>query len=127
MFWVVLALMLPVLVSAQGRRRSAAAPAPAQPTAKSFPADQLEAYLTDDGIAYVRPGLKIKVNSITIGADRKPVVDLTLTDDFDQPVDRLGKTTPGAISLSFILAWYNPATRQFTSYTTRRVTTPPTR
>lgn len=124
MMWVVLALMVPVLVGAQGRRRSAApSPAP-QPTAKAFAADLKEAYLSDDGIAYVRPGLKIKVNSITIGSDRKPVVDLSLTDDFDQPIDRLGKTTPGAVSVSFILAWYNPATRLYTSYTTRNVTTP---
>ena len=128
LIWVVLALMVPVLVAAQSRRRSVA-PAPAQGpaaqlTAKSFAADLKEAYLTDDGIAYVRPGLKIKVNSITIGSDRKPVVDVSLTDNFDQPIDRLGKTTPGAVSLSFILAWYNPATRQYVSYTTRTVTTP---
>lgn len=124
LIWVALALMVPVFAAAQGRQRSVATPGPAQPTARSFAIDQLEAYLTDDGIAYVRPGLKIKVNSITIGADRKPVIDLTLTDDFDQPIDRLGKTTPGAISLSFILAWYNPATRLYVSYTTRSVTTP---
>ncbi len=123
LMWVVLAF--PLLLSAQGRRRSVEQP-PAPPTARSFAPDRLEAYLTDDGIAYVRPGLKIKVNSITIGSDRKPVVDLTLTDDFDQPVDRLGKTTPGVISISMILATYDAGTRQYTSYTTRSVTTPAT-
>ena len=123
---MVLALLFPVLLSAQGRRRSVATPSTPlpQPTARSFAPDQLEAYLTDDGIAYVRPGLKIKVNSITIGSDRKPIVDLSLTDDFDQPVDRLGKTTPGAISLSMILARYDAGTRLYTSYTIRSVTTP---
>jgi len=75
-------------------------------------------------IAYIRPGLKIKVNSITIGADRKPVVDLTLTDDLDQPIDRQGKVTPGAVSISFVLAWWDPIARQYTAYTVRTQTSP---
>ena len=104
------------------RRRAAAPSAPAK---LQVTPNQLEYYLTDDGIAYIRPGLKIDVKSITIGSDRKPVVEFFLTDSLDQPLDRLGKTTPGAISLSFILAWYDPATRQYTSYTTRTQTTPP--
>ena len=107
----------------QGGRRRAAAPA--NPAKANLTVNQLEFYLTDDGIAYIRPGLKIIVNSVTIGSDRKPVIDLNLTDRLDQPLDRLGKTTPGAISLSFILSWYNPDTRQYTAYTTRTQTTPP--
>lgn len=121
---VVIAMMFPVLAEGQGRRRSVAPPQ--TPPAKSFAPDQIEAYLTANSLEYIRPGLKIKVNSITIGADRKPVADLTLTDDLDQPVDRLGKTTPGPISVSFILAWYDPATRSYTAYTTRTQTTPAT-
>jgi OmcA/MtrC family decaheme c-type cytochrome len=94
--------------------RHRAAPGPLH-----YAAGQLEAYLTDAGIAYIRPGLKIRVNSVTISSDRKPVVDLNLTDSLDQPLDRLGKVTPGAISLSFVLAWYDPATQNYTSYITR--------
>src|SRR6185436_14305404 len=105
------------------RRRAAAPGAPAK--LQTTPS-QIEYYLSDDGIAYVRPGLKIKVNSITIGSDRRPVVDLSITDSLDQPLDRLGKTTPGAISVSFILAWYDPGTRNYTAYTTRVQTTPAT-
>lgn len=108
--------MFGVATAMTSRRRAAPSPTPSRP---AFPADQLEAYLTDDGIAYIRPGLKIVVNSVTIGTDRKPVVDLNLTDSFDQPLDRLGKVTPGVISLSFVLAWYDPATQNFTSYITR--------
>jgi OmcA/MtrC family decaheme c-type cytochrome len=115
-------MLAPLAAADTARRRSAAPPAPTTPTAKSFGVGAKEYYLTDDGIAYIRPGLKIKVNSVTIGSDRKPVVDLTLTDNFDQPLDRLGKVTPGAISLSYVLAWYNPATRQYTSYITRTAT-----
>lgn len=101
------------------RRRAVA---PGAPTAASFAENLKEHYLSDDGIAYVRPGLKVKINSVTIGTDRKPVIDYSLTDSLDQPVDRLGKTTPGAISTSFVLAWYSPTTRQYTSYTTRTQT-----
>ncbi len=109
-------LALPLM--ATDTRTRAAAPAP--PTAKPrFSPSQVEAYATASDLAFIRPGLKVIVNSIVIGADRKPVIDLTLTDSLDQPVDRLGKTTPGPISLSFVLAWYDPATRQYTSYGTR--------
>ena len=40
-----------------------------------------EYYLTAEQTDFVRPGFKIKVNSVTIGADRKPVVDVNITDD----------------------------------------------
>jgi hypothetical protein len=120
-------LALPILLrnasADQSRRRAVA---PVAPTAKSFAVNQLEAYLSDDGIAYIRPGLKVKVNSVTVTSDRKFVVDLFLTDNFDQPLDRLGKVTPGAISLSYIMAGYDPATRHFTSFTTRSQTSAPT-
>jgi OmcA/MtrC family decaheme c-type cytochrome len=102
-------------------RKRAAAPAPPQ---SRYASTQVEAYLTASDVAFIRPGLKIKVNSITIGTDRKPVIDVSLTDDLDQPLDRLGKTTPGPISLSFVLAVYDPATRQYTSYGTRTQTSP---
>jgi OmcA/MtrC family decaheme c-type cytochrome len=91
-----------------------------------FSPDLIEHYLSDDGIAFIRPGLKIVINSVTIGSDRKPVIDLNLTDGSDQPLDRLGKVTPGAVALNFVLSWYNPDTRQYTAYTTRTQTTPPT-
>ena len=105
------------------RRRAAGTPTPA-PSAPQFTTEDLEFYLTDEGLAWVRPGLQIKVNSVSIPADRKPLVDVTITDDKQQPLDRLGQTTPGAVSASFILASYDPNTRYYTSYTTRQVTTP---
>ena len=96
------------------------------PTAASFTVNQMEHYLSDDGIAYIRPGLKIKVNSMTVTSDKKMVVDLNITDNFDQPLDRLGKTTPGVISISFIMAGWDPAKREYTAVTTRTQTTPAT-
>ncbi len=99
--------------------------APARiPTTADFVTTDIEYYLGDDGIAYVRPGLAVKVNSITIGSDRRPVVDVSITDNFGNPLDRAGKVTPGAIGLSFILASWNPTTGRYTAYTTRSVTTP---
>ena len=116
---------LTVSTTASGRRRAVGPPStPSKPSAPVFKTDQVEAYLTEDVIAYIRPGLKIKVNSITIGADRKPVVDVSFTDDFDQPIDRLGKTTPGPVNASFILAWWDPVARHYTSYNVRNVKTP---
>ncbi len=110
------------LLSADTRTRAAApAPTPAKPR---FSPSQVEAYATASDVAFIRPGLKIIVNSITIGTDRKPVIDFSMTDSLDQPLDRLGKTTPGPISPSFVLAWYDPATRHYTSYGTRVQTTP---
>mgnify|MGYP006174338733 CR=1 FL=1 len=114
------ALTMLAPVAEAGRQRAAApgkaATAPAEPR---FRTTQVEFYLTEDSIAYVRPGLNVKVESITIPEDRRPVVEVTFTDDMNQPLDRLGQVTPGAISASFILAVYDPATRLYTPYTTR--------
>ncbi len=78
-----------------------------------------EFYMTADELGYIRPGFKIKVNSIMIPADRRPVADLSFTDDLNQPLDRLGQMTPGPLSVSLILAWWDAGLRQYTSYTTR--------
>jgi OmcA/MtrC family decaheme c-type cytochrome len=110
---------LTLSLAADSRRRAVS---PGDPVKPVFKSDQIEAYLSADAIAYIRPGFKIKVNSVTIGADRKPVVDVNFTDDFDQPIDRLGKTTPGPISASFIIAWWDPVARVYTAYTTRQAT-----
>lgn len=106
-------------VATSGRRRAVGTnPLPSRP---EFKTTDLEFYLTDDGVAYIRPGLKIKINSVTIGADRKITVDLNVTDQMDQGLDRLGKTTPGTVSISWLLAWWNPETRLYTSYINRTV------
>src|SRR6187397_2509551 len=83
-----------------------------------------EYWLSADEIGYIRPGFHLTLNSITIPADRHPVVDLSFTDDFDQPLDRNGKVTPGTLSISQVLAWWDPDTRHYTSYTTRKQTSP---
>jgi OmcA/MtrC family decaheme c-type cytochrome len=108
--------------SAASRKR-AAAPAPEgprTPTKADFKTSDLEYYLTDDGIAYIRPGVKVKLVAITnVAAGQKPVVEFYLTDNFDNPLDRAGKVTPGPIAPSFILATWNPTTRYYSAYTLR--------
>ncbi len=89
-----------------------------------YPATSKESYLTQDQFDFARPGYHIKINSVTIGADRKPVVDITLTDDLGAPLDRVGIQTPGVCTVSYVLAWYNAATRDYTSYRTRTQTSP---
>src|SRR5262249_16806678 len=84
-----------------------------------------EAYFTTEQLDYVRPGFHITVNSVTIPADLRPLVDLSFTDDLNQPLDRLGQVTPGALSVSQVLAWYDPATRNYAAYTTRVQTAAP--
>jgi OmcA/MtrC family decaheme c-type cytochrome len=86
--------------------------------------DQMESYWTDQGIAFIRPGLKVLVDAVTIGSDRKASVEIHLADNLDQPLDRLGRVTPGPISLSFVLSWYDPATQNYTSYVTTTQTAP---
>ncbi len=105
-----------------GKRRAVSGPA--SPGSPQYQANQLEYYLTDEGIAYIRPGFNMKVNSVTIGADRKIVVDLSFFDDKNQPLDRKGELTPGAFNPSFIIAWWDPVNRHYTSYITRTAKSP---
>ena len=100
------------------------APRMAAPPDQIYPLTAKEHYLAADRADFARPGYHIKINSVTIGADRKPVVDVTLTDDLGAPLDRKGIETPGVCTVSFIVAWYNAATRDYTSYVTRTQTSP---
>jgi OmcA/MtrC family decaheme c-type cytochrome len=95
-----------------------------QTPAKVYTKSETEHYLTAQQLAYVRPGLNVTINGVVIGADRKPVVDLTFSDDDGQPLDRSGVDTPGALSVSVILSWYDPAGRYYTDYFTRAETDP---
>jgi OmcA/MtrC family decaheme c-type cytochrome len=86
--------------------------------------DRKEYYLTAEQMEWIRPGLKVEIRSVTIPDDRKPLVELVYKDDLNQPLDRLGVETPGAVSMSFVMAWWNPTTRYYTAYTTRHVKSP---
>jgi OmcA/MtrC family decaheme c-type cytochrome len=89
-----------------------------------YASNSIEHFMSTEEIEYIRPGFQITVNDITIGDDRKPLVDVSFTDDLNQPLDRAGQVTPGALSVSFILSWWDAGTRNYTAYTTRPQTSP---
>ena len=80
---------------------------------------EVEFYLGDEEKNYVRPGLTVEIVGVDIPADRYPVVEVTFVDDQGQPLDRAGIMTPGTISMSFVIAWYDAVNRHYTAYTTR--------
>ncbi|HUJ15118.1 MAG TPA: OmcA/MtrC family decaheme c-type cytochrome, partial [Thermoanaerobaculia bacterium] len=116
---LVLVLLGSMLLSAQAARRHASQPGPTD-----YSINFIEHYISQEDVIYIRPGLTININSITIPADRRPVVDVTLTDSAAQPIDRLGKVTPGVVTLGFVLGWYNPDTRQYVNDRLVTVTSP---
>jgi OmcA/MtrC family decaheme c-type cytochrome len=95
---------------------------------QNYTALEKDYYISEAEATFIRPGLKIIIQDLTIPADRKPLVTVKYTDNLDQPLDRLGVLTPGAVSSSFILA-YLPASQagevtDYVAYTTRTVTSP---
>ncbi len=83
------------------------------PRDKAFYADQ-------NTINFVRPGLTITIVSAKIAADGTLSVDYKLTDPKGLGLDRLGVTTPGAISPSFLVAYIPKGQTQYVSYITRQ-------
>ncbi len=74
------------------------------------PSDK-EYYLTEAQMDFIRPGLKVTIGTVTdMAPGKKPIVEVTMTDDFNMPLDRLGAVTPGVISLRFIPATWDAAT-----------------
>ena len=91
--------------------------APAKKAASSeaaFTPSQIEYFLGDGGIAYIRPGLNIKIAGVTnVASGQKPVIEFFLTDDLGQPLDITGGQTPGVITYRFIPAVWNAAARSY--------------
>ena len=76
-------------------------------------------YLTATDQVWLRPGLNVKIVDVTIPADRKPVVTLTITDNGGQGLDRTGALTPGTVSISHMFAYIPNGASQYVSYYTR--------
>src|ERR1039457_1095582 len=54
-----------------------------------------EAYLPADQLTYIRPGLNLKIVSVTnVAPGQNPVVEILMTDDPGGPVDRPGVLPP---------------------------------
>ena len=70
-------------------------------------------------------GLEVEVSSVTIPADLRPVVSLSIKDDQGHALDRAGITTPGSVSVSFVLAYLSSSggvVGQYVPYNTATVT-----
>jgi OmcA/MtrC family decaheme c-type cytochrome len=80
-----------------------------------------KAYYADQNtINFVRPGLKITIVSAKVATDGTLSVDYKLTDQDGGGLDRLGVTTPGTISPSFLVAYIPKGQTQYVSYVTRQ-------
>jgi OmcA/MtrC family decaheme c-type cytochrome len=81
-----------------------------------------EFYLTDEQVAFVRPGLNISVQDITIADDGTVTVAFTIADDAGMPLDINGVMTPGRVRVSFLMGYIPQGGGQYVSYTTRTAT-----
>ncbi len=79
-----------------------------------------KAFFADPSIvAFVRPGLVVKIESAAIASDGTITAKFKLTDPKGLPLDRTGTYTPGAVTTSFIAAAIPAGQEQYTAYTTR--------
>src|SRR3954447_2719744 len=82
-----------------------------------------KAYYTDPRlVAFVRPGLLIKITSAAIAQDGTITVNFSLTDPKGVPLERTGVQTPGPISVTFIAAHIPAGQTQYVDYVTRTQT-----
>src|ERR1700690_1683640 len=81
-----------------------------------YDATQIEAFLALGVLDYIRPGLNIKIASVTnVASGQKPVVEFYLTDNLNGPLDRYGLLTPGPVTPRFTVATWNASTRRYTN------------
>ena len=79
-----------------------------------------KAYYADPAaVAFIRPGLVIRINSAEISGDGTISTVFTISDPKGAPLDREGVTTPGTISLNFVAAYIPREDEQYVAYTTR--------
>ncbi len=81
-------------------------------------------YLTPAQLLFIRPGLDLQIVGVTIPEDRRPVVEFTLKDPGGLPLDIDGVFTPGAVSVTFMLARIPQGATQYLSYHERTQTSP---
>ena len=86
---------------------------PYSPREKAFYAD---AALVD----FVRPGLKITINSAKITSSGVISMTYTLTDPQGLPLDAAGVTTPGVVTLAYVAAYIPRGQEQYAAYTTEQ-------
>src|ERR1035438_3345812 len=65
-----------------------------------------------------KTGVVVKIQSAAVAKDGTITVRATIVDSNGLPLDRLGVTTPGPVSMSFIAAYIPAGQTQYVSYTT---------
>jgi OmcA/MtrC family decaheme c-type cytochrome len=99
------------------RTGSSAVPVAREAAPVAYSASDAEFFLAPEQLTYIRPGLNLRIASVTnFAAGQKPVVEFFMTDDLKGPLDRAGILTPGVVSIRCIPAVWNPATRRYTNY-----------
>jgi hypothetical protein len=81
-------------------------------------------YLDPKEVAFIRPGLVLKIFGGTVAPDGTITAAYTVTDPAGLPLDNTGVTTPGPISVSFIAAYIPTGTSNWLTMTSRKVTAP---
>lgn len=81
-------------------------------------------YLTDEQIAFIRPGLVLTVQDLTVNPDRTLAVTYKITDPKGLPLDKTGVYTPGAVNVAFTLAYIPNDQIQYVPLTVRTQTSP---
>jgi len=84
-------------------------------------------YADPKTVSFVRPGLDLKVIAAAVNADGSIAARVRITDPLGVPLDRLGVTTPGPVSISFVAAFLPKDQKVYRAYTTRVQTSPITR
>lgn len=85
-------------------------------------------FLTQEQIAFVRPGLVLTVQDVSVTNQTVSVI-FKITDPQGLPLDRLGVFTPGAVATNFVLAYLPPepgGVPDYQALTLRSVTSPVT-
>src|SRR5881394_490618 len=70
-------------------------------------------YADPNVVAFVRPGLSITITSAKVASDGTMTVGYKLADPKGLPLDSTGVQTPGAISVSFVMAYIPSGEKQF--------------
>ncbi len=78
-----------------------------------------KSFYADPGVvAFVRPGLVLKITAARIAGDGTISADFSLTDPQGLPLDMAGVYSGGTVSVSFIAAYIPKGATQYSAYTT---------
>ncbi len=76
------------------------------------------AYLDQNLVNFIRPGVVVKISSAAIAKDGTITARVKIADPKGLPLDKDGVTTPGPVSMSLIAAYIPAGKTQYVSYTT---------